>query len=180
MKNLLAIAVFALFLSSCNNVAKYAESINGLSTNWDAATNAATELVNKVNEAQEIFNNNKAQMAIPEGMEVPEEQAAQLNNLKNQYMGYGEQFSAISSEVSGFVSSWQEKAQEMTALKDGLAAGKIEGDVQAKVDELKGQVEEATTKVGTWSEQLEGLKTTATETYNQYKSMLDGLMNNAG
>jgi hypothetical protein len=37
------------------------------------------------------------------------------------------------SKPSEFVATWSEKSAEVTALKDGLAAGKIEGDVTAKL-----------------------------------------------
>ena len=180
MKNLIAVVVLALSFASCNSVAKYADSINALSTDWDATTESVTSLVSSVSDATQNWNKMKGEMTLPEGVEASEEDAAKLSSLMQTFTGLGEGFGGMNSDLSAFVNDWTEKAKGLTELKDGLAAGKIEGDVQAKIDGLTGTVEEAKGKVTSWTESLGQMVEQATNTYNQYKGIVDGLMSNAG
>ncbi len=69
--------------------------------------------------------------------------------------------SGISAELDGFVSSWTEKSNTMKALTDGLAAGKIEGDVAAQIADLTAATTDATSKLGSWKKKFDEVKATA-------------------
>ena len=56
------------------------------------------------------------------------------------------------------------------ALKDGLAAGKIEGDVAAQVADLSGLVTQANEKITAWTAKQAELKTGATSALEMLKS----------
>ncbi|MBK9582798.1 MAG: hypothetical protein IPO48_13075 [Saprospiraceae bacterium] len=65
---------------------------------------------------------------------------------------------------------WTEKAGAVTALKDGLAAGKIEGDVAAQIADLSGLVTQAGEKVTSWTAKQAELKTAADSAMGMLKS----------
>lgn len=175
MKNLIAIAVLAITFASCNSVGKYADAINSLSEDWNATTESVTALVSNVTEATANWNKMKGEMTIPEGVEVAEEDAAKLNALRSNYAEVGEGFGGLNNDLATFVNDWTEKAKGLTELQEGLAAGKIEGDVQAKIDGLKSTVEDAKTKVASWQETIGQLVQQATNIFQQYQGAVSGL-----
>jgi hypothetical protein len=59
-------------------------------------------------------------------------------------------YTPAQAELNDFVSMWTEKSTALTTLKDGLAAGKIEGDVVAQIAELSALVTQANEKVAAW------------------------------
>ena len=59
-------------------------------------------------------------------------------------------YAPLQQNINDFVKTWSEKSAEVTALKDGLAAGKIEGDVTAKLAELNGLVATAGENLTAW------------------------------
>lgn len=176
MKNLIAIAVLAITIASCSGgVGKYADAINGLSGDWNATTETVTALVSNVTEATANWNKMKGEMALPEGVTVAEEDAAKLNALRTNYAQVGEGFGGLNNDLATFVNEWTEKAKGLTELTEGLAAGKIEGDVQAKIDGLKGTIEDAKTKAGSWQETLGQLTQQATNIFQQYQSAVSSM-----
>ena len=178
MKKLIAFAAFAILLSSCSNVGKYKPMIEELSSNWDNATSMVTELSGKVTAAQADMASMNTQLNIsPETMEGwGDDVKAQFGNIAPSAKTNMGNLSGISSELDGFISGWQEKGAELQALKDGLAAGKLEGDVQAKIADLTAAASEATSKVSGWQAKLTEITAAAAKA----KSMLAEFMQNNG
>lgn len=156
MKKVLAFAAFAILLASCNNVGKYKPMIEELSTNWDSATSSVTDFASKVKTAQaDMASLNNQFSFAPEVMENwGEDVKEQFSTISTNSKANMEGLSSISSELDGFISSWQEKGAELQALKDGLANGKLEGDVQAKIASLTAASTDATSKLEGWQSKL--------------------------
>src|SRR5690606_27253924 len=67
-------------------------------------------------------------------------------------------YPTFQSTINDFVKTWTEKSAEVTALKDGLAAGKLEGDVTAKLADLNGMVTTATENLANWQSSYDAIK----------------------
>ena len=59
-------------------------------------------------------------------------------------------YAPLQQSINDFATTWTEKSAAVTALKDGLAAGKIEGDVTAQLAELGGLVTTANDNLKAW------------------------------
>lgn len=173
------IALFAMILAfvACDSVAKYKDGIEKLATDWDGATELVTNLASKLTTAQESLNGMKSQMNLTEEIKSQLSEDALTAAMKyiGQFTGFSETLGNLSGEVFGFVSNWQEKAKEVQALKDGLAAGKIEGDVPAKINDLTTMVDEAKGKVSAWDETISNTTSEAETAYGQFKAILDAV-----
>ena len=152
MKNLLLLVLPFVLFSCKSGVEAHKAAIEELGTNWDAATTAVTGFsealtaeVNSFNAVKESTTLTEDAMKMLKGDAATKyTEAAQAFN--DATAGYG----AIQSELSAFVTTWTEKAAAVTALKDGLAAGKIEGDVPAQITELSDLVTKANESLTAW------------------------------
>lgn len=142
---------------SCNNVAKYKDAITGLATDWDATTATVTGLVEKItglqNQAQNLMTSMNPSEEVAAAMN--EQQTATMNDLKQGLQANLGTLGEMSKAAFEFVSKWQTEGEKLTALKDGLAAGKLPKDVQATIDSLKATAEEGKSKVSEWEGALE-------------------------
>ncbi|MFZ1256940.1 MAG: hypothetical protein WAR77_11325, partial [Saprospiraceae bacterium] len=92
-----------------------------------------------------------------------------MDSMKIAFNSQIEGITGLASEVTSFATSWQEMSGKLASLKDGLAAGKLEGDVMAQVNELKSAVMDASTKADGWKNKLESAKVAAMAAYDMYK-----------
>ena len=65
----------------------------------------------------------------------------------------------MTEEVNTFVTEMMANDTKVQSLVDGLAAGKIDGDVDAMIAEVKLAMEEATAKIEVYYTQLEEFST---------------------
>ena len=98
------------------------------------------------------------------------EAATKWNDATAAYKAASDAYAPVQAELSDFVTMWTEKGAGVTALKDGLAAGKIEGDVAAQIAELSGLVTQATEKVTAWTGKQTELKTNADSALGMLKA----------
>lgn len=174
MKKVLAFVAFALFFASCSNVAKFKPLIEELSANWDTATASVTDFSTNLQTSQSDWMNTLNTMQL-----APESMAKWKDDAKNKYaeiqtsaQASTTNFAGIASELDAFIGDWQAKGTELQALKDGLAAGKLEGDVEGSITNLTSVANEATTKLAEWTTKFEEAKTSATSV----KQMFDEFM----
>ncbi|MBK9256896.1 MAG: hypothetical protein IPM42_15550 [Saprospiraceae bacterium] len=175
MKNLL-LFVLPLFLFSCKSgVEQHRASIEELSTNWDAATTAVTGFAEGLTAEINSYNAvSQATTLTPEAVaalkgDAATNYSAAAQAFANATAGYG----AIQAELNDFVAMWTEKSASVTALKDGLAAGKIEGDVAAQVAELSALVTKGTEGLATWQAKQAEVKAGADAAAEALKAAYD-------
>lgn len=149
-----------LLVFSCKGVDQHRTSIEELSTNWDATTKAITDFQAMV--SSDFTNYTQALAAMhpddaTRAKMTPAEVTAWEASQKTVTDALGA-YAPLQKTISDFVATWTEKSQEVTALKDGLAAGKIEGDVNAKVTELNGMIATANENLNSWKAQYATIK----------------------
>jgi hypothetical protein len=176
MKKLLLFAL-PLFLFSCKpGVEAHKVAIEELGTNWDSATKAVigfseglTKDVNGYTESAAALALDSATTAGLKG-DVATKWAETTSAVK---AATSDAYAPVQNELNEFVTMWTAKSAEVTALKDGLAAGKIEGDVAAKIADLSGLVTQANEKVASWTAKQAELKTAADAALGMLKSVYD-------
>jgi hypothetical protein len=149
-----------LLVFACKGVEQHRTSIEELSTNWDATTKAVTDFQAMV--SSDFTNYTQALAAMhpddaTRAKMTPAEVTAWEASQKTVTDALGA-YAPLQKTISDFVATWTEKSQEVTALKDGLAAGKIEGDVNAKVTELNGMIATANENLNSWKAQYATIK----------------------
>ena len=162
MKKFLLFAL-PLFLFSCKSgVDAHKASIEELGTNWDAATAAVTGFSESLTKDVTYFTESASAMTLDEAATAALKGDA-ATNWAAATAAYKaatvDAYAPVQTELNDFVTMWSEKAAAVTALKDGLAAGKIEGDVAAQVTELSTLVTQGNEKVTAWTAKQAELKT---------------------
>lgn len=171
MKKLIAIITPVLFLVSCKNVEQFRAPIEALSADWEKATTAVTEVGTMLGAAQTSLTSLKDSLMVDPKIaaKMKPEVTASLDSMKTAFMAQTEMIGGMASEVTSFAGSWQEMSTKLASLKEGLASGKLEGDVMAQVNELKTAVMDASTKADGWKSKLDATKAAAMAAYEMYK-----------
>jgi hypothetical protein len=164
MKKLLLFAL-PLFLFSCKSgVESHRMAIEELGTNWDAATTAVTGFSEGLTKDMTSYTEAAASMMLDSAATVAlkGDAATKWAEATAAYKtATTDAYAPVQAELNEFVTMWTEKTASVTALKDGLAAGKIEGDIAAQVADLSGLVTQANEKVTSWTAKQAELKTAA-------------------
>ena len=166
MKKVFSILSVSIILASCGgNVSKFKPIIEEVSSKWDTTTSAVTEFSTMVkNEQATVLNlSNNLQIDPTTMQKWDEATTAKFNNIKAMVQSNSNELTSISTEVDSFVSSWIEKSKDLTALKEGLVSGKLEGDVQGKINALTVATTDAASKLNTWQEQFGKIKATVAD-----------------
>ncbi len=163
MKKVLAFASIALIFAACNSVAKFKPQIEELAKTWDSTTSQVTEFATSVKTEQSNWANAATTMTVaPEAMAKWDDAAkAKYAEIQAAAQGSTTGIAGIASEVDGFVSTWTEKSNTMKALTDGLATGKIEGDVTAQIADLTAATTDASSKLASWKTKFDEVKAAA-------------------
>ena len=173
MQKFLLFAVLTFVLASCSNVGKYKEAIESLSGDWDSTTNAVVAIGEKITTAQNSWNTMQESMVVTDEMteNLGEDVLGQITELVAGNGAISDQFGDLSKGVFEFVSNWEEKGKKLTELKEGLAGGKLPGDVQGTIDELTNLVSEGKTKVSGWEEGLASAQAAAQSAMTKFKDL---------
>jgi len=151
MKKLFLFAL-PLLMISCKGVEQYRAGIEELSGNWDNTTKAVTDFQGMV--SSDLTNYTQAlagaQLDPAVAAKLKPEQTASLDAAQKAVTDALGAYAPLQQEINDFVAMWTEKSAAVTALKDGLAAGKIEGDVTAQLAELNALVTTANDKLKAW------------------------------
>lgn len=164
MRKLILLSLLTLTFA-CNNVAKFEEPINTLSSEWDAATTQVTEVVNKISQTQDMAKSALAAMNPDETVmaKLNDEQKGKIEELKQGLQGQIANLGQLAQTAFEFVNNWQKEGEKLTALKDGLAGKKLPKDVQTTIDSLKTLVGSANDSIASWGGQI----TAASDAVNQ-------------
>lgn len=170
------VGIFLLFISliACKNVEQYRAGIEELGSKWEAATASVTELTGMAEAENKAFASMTETPMIDSvsfAKLAPAAQA-QLTESKASFTNAGAGYATLLSELSTFSTEWSAKATEVAALKDGLAAGKLDGDVAGKIAELTNYVSEAETKIATLKETFKTVKEAVTNGSVNYKNLV--------
>lgn len=168
MKNLLVIFSSLLVIAACSNVDQFRAPIEALTSDWEKATTSVTEVGSMIGAAQSSLMSLKDSLVVDPSKKMSAEATASMDSLKNAFTSQVDGLSGLASEVTTFATSWEEMSGKLAALKDGLAAGKLEGDVMAQLDELKNAAMDAGTKVEAWTTKLNESKAAAMAAYEMF------------
>lgn len=164
MKNLL-LFVLPLLLFSCKpGVEAHRKAIEELGTSWDGATKSVIGFSEGLTADMTKYTEAAASLMLDSvaTSKLKGDAATQWTAATTAYKAATtDAFAPAQAELNDFVTMWTEKSSAITALKDGLAAGKIEGDVAAQVAELSGLVTQANEKVAAWTAKKTELNTAA-------------------
>ncbi|MBL0100387.1 MAG: hypothetical protein IPP49_10390 [Saprospiraceae bacterium] len=173
MKKLLLFAL-PLFLFSCKSgVDAHKTAIEELGKNWDAATASVTGFSESLTKDVTGYTEAAGTMMLDEAATaaLKGDAAKKWSEATAAYKAAtADAYAPVQTELNDFVTMWTEKAAGVTALKDGLAAGKIEGDVAGQIAELSGLATQATEKVTAWTAKQAELKTAADSALGMLKS----------
>jgi len=175
MKKLGLLLVVAISIFSCKNAEQHKAGIEELGTNWDATTAAFTEFAGTVEAENTTFTETTAAMAVDSAAlaKLPADAQTKINDAKAVVTNAGAGYASLLTEISTFGADWTAKAAEVTALKEGLAAGKLEGDAAAKIAELTTYVTDSQAKVATMKETFKSVKEASTNGQVEYTKVLE-------
>jgi len=174
MKKVLAFTAFALIFAACSNVAKFKPMVEELSAKWDSTTAGVTEFATAVKTEQSTWMNTVNEMQVaPETMEKWGDDAkAKYSEIQSTASANSSEMTGLVTELDGFVSTWSEKSQQVKALQDGVAAGKLEGDVSAQIAELTAAANDANSKLESWKTKFETVKASASQSRQMFAEFM--------
>ena len=152
--------VLPLLIVSCKGVEQYRAGIEELSGNWDNATKAVTDFAGTVSNDLTNYQTALAGVQIDEmtAKKLKPEQTAAFDAAKKAVEDALAGYAPFQQTINDFATMWTEKAATVTALKDGLAAGKLEGDVTGQLAELGTMVTTANDNLKAWTESYGAVK----------------------
>jgi hypothetical protein len=153
MKKLFLFALPLVLLVACKGVEQYRAGIEELSGSWDTTTKAITDFAGMVSNDMTAYTQAVASMPPMDeatAKKMKPEQIAAIDAAKKGVTDALGAYVPLQQTINEFVKMWSEKSADVTALKDGLAAGKIEGDVTAKLTELNAMVATGNDNLKAW------------------------------
>ena len=151
MKNLFFLFL-PLLVISCKGVEQHRTGIEELSANWDTTTKNVTDFQAMVSTDLTNYTKTLAAMQPDEASRAkmtPDQVTTWEASQKTVTDALGG-YAALQQTVNDFTTTWSEKSAEVAALKEGLANGKIEGDVNAKLTELNTMIATANENLAQW------------------------------
>lgn len=172
MKNLFFL-LLPLLILSCKGVEQYRAPVDELSTNWDNTTKAITDFQGMVSSDLTSYTQALAKMQPDDATKakLKADQVAAWETAQKAVTDALGAYAPMQKTINDFVKTWSEKSAEVTALKDGLAAGKIEGDVNAKITELNAMVAAGNENLTAWKASYATVKSSVDAAFNNLQSM---------
>lgn len=167
-----------VFMVACGGgVEQYRAGIETLATDWDATTSAVTEFSSTIGNDLSSFSQLAGSMQLSEDVTkaLKPEQATQWQGAQAAFTQALQAFAPLRTKVGEFTKTWGEKAAEVQALKDGLAAGKLEGDVAGQIASLTTLVTQAKDSLTGWQTEHAAAKTGAQTAADALKALYDTL-----
>lgn len=169
MKKLLAFLLITSIFA-CKNIEQYKAGITELGTKWEATSAAVGEFATMLDASKAAHMANLDSLKIDSSFlaKVKKTDVAAVTAALQAYNDSGAGFEAVSAQLNELKGTWSAKGEEVKALQDGLAAGKLDGDVTAKIAELNNYITTSETAVA-------GMKETVNKTSEASKSAYDAL-----
>lgn len=159
MKQLI-LFILPVLMIACKGVEQHRANIEELSADWETTTKEITDFQAQVsndftqyNQALAAIHPDDATRAAMTPDQVTAWEASQkpATDALNAYPPF-------QKKISDFMTTWTEKSEEVTALKDGLASGKIEGDVDARIADLRAMITTANENLTSWKAEYATIK----------------------
>ncbi len=159
MKKLFLFAL-PLLLISCKGVEQHRAGIEELSGNWDNTTKSITDFAGMVSSDLTGYTRALAGVRLDDAVakKLKPEQTAAFASAQEAVTKALSGYAPLQQSINDFVKTWTEKSADMTALKDGLAAGKIDGDVNAKTAELNDMIATGNNNLKDWQGSYASIK----------------------
>jgi hypothetical protein len=170
--------LFAISFLACDNIGQYKDAITTLAGDWDKTTASVTGFADMLKGEQVNFLQMFATMKnIPAETKekLGEAGTASLNELQISMLKHDNTFNSLISEVNEFIGQWTEKGAEVTALKEGLENGKIEGDVMSKISSLTEMITNGQNKLEGWTGSLNTVKEAAAANFGSFQELIASL-----
>ncbi|HUR31465.1 MAG TPA: hypothetical protein VMZ69_08520 [Saprospiraceae bacterium] len=151
MKNLFFF-LLPLLVFACKSVEKHREPIMKLSSDWDATTKDITDFQAMVSADLTTYTKSLAAVQPDDATRAkmtPQQVTVWEASQKTVTDALGS-YAPLQKTINDFVATWTEKSAEVTALKDGLEKGKLDGDVDAKIAELNAMNATARENLNAW------------------------------
>lgn len=176
MRKLLFLLPFTLFIA-CENVGKYAETIQSLSGDWSSTSEAVTGLMGNITETQGDISQMLSEMAIGEDLQSSLEQGVldQLAGFRDQVSNQGAGLTGLLEKVNTFKGEWEEKAETLQEIKDQLETGKVPEGIEESLNSIRETIASGQTSVSEWEPQLEKIQTDANSAFDQFTELLDSV-----
>ncbi|MDQ3140810.1 MAG: hypothetical protein M3Q56_01030 [Bacteroidota bacterium] len=172
MKKLFFLIIPVLFVFACKNTEQFRAPIDALSADWEKTTTMVTEVGSMLTSAQSMVAGMKDSFMIDPKMKLTPAKTASLDSMKMAFNAQLDGLTGLANDFAAFTTAWAEKSAKVNALKEGLASGKLEGDVMAQVEALKKDVAEANTNAEAWRSKTLAAQQTAINAYGMYKENL--------
>lgn len=177
MKKLLFIVVPMVLFSCKPGVEAFRGQIEELTTNWDSTTKSVTEFANNLSTEISGFTNAASTMTMGEDIMkgLKPEMATQYADATTAFSAATATYGPIQAELGEFTKMWVEKTATVNALKEGLAAGKIEGDVKMQIADLTALIAQANEKLAGWQGKQAEAKAASDVALNNLKAVYEKL-----
>ena len=152
MKNLFFFLLLPLLALSCKGVEQYRAGIEELSGKWDTTTKSLTDFSGMVSTDMSNYTKALAAMKLDEATtkKLKPEQVQSWEAAQKIATDALSQYVPLQKTISDYIKTWTEKTKDVNDLKEGLAAGKLEGDVTAKIAELNTMVSGGEENLKAW------------------------------
>ncbi len=169
--------ILPLLVLSCKGVEQYKAGIEELSGKWDTTTKAVSDFSGMV--SSDMSNYTKALASI----KMDDATAKKLKPEQIQAWEAGEKaatdalaaYAPLQKTINDFLKTWTEKSADVNALKSGLAAGKLEGDVTAKIAELNAMVTTAGENLNAWKASYSTVKGAVASSLTNLQQMMTSM-----
>lgn len=159
MKQLI-LFILPVLMISCKGVEQHRANIEELSADWETTTKEITDFQAQV--SNDFTQYNQALAALhPDDATRAAMTPDQVTAWEASQKPATDALNAIppfQKKINDFMTTWSEKSEEVTALKDGLASGKLEGDVDARIADLRAMISTANENLTSWKAEYATIK----------------------
>jgi hypothetical protein len=141
-----------LLIFACKGAEQYRAGIEEVSGNWDTTTKAISDFSAMVSTDMTNYTKALGTMHVDEeaAKKMKPEQMTAQDAAQKTAMDALSAYTPLQKAINDFLQTWTEKTADVNSLKDGLAKGKIEGDVNAKLTELRNMITTANENLTAW------------------------------
>lgn len=173
MKNLLIIlAAGALTVMACKSVEQYRAPIEALTAEWSKTGEMVMNTTSQLENANTFLGGMVDSFKIDSTKKWSNNALADMNEARTAFMAQVQGLSGLVTEVNDFKSKWQSMTADVDALSTGLKNGKLEGDVMAKINDLKANSATAISQCESWNKNIMGAQATAVKAWDMFKQAL--------
>ncbi|HRI00682.1 MAG TPA: hypothetical protein PK006_06485 [Saprospiraceae bacterium] len=172
MKKLAILFSLVAIVFACKNVDQFRAPIEALTADWEKASTALSGLGTTIGATQTSLASLKDSFAIDPKAKIAPAMMTKLDSIKNVFTTSTSGMESIASAFTTSMTNWTSLSEKVKGLKEGLASGKLNGDVMAQINELKNAVTNSSSEVESYTAKLNTVKTDAMAAYDMFKQTL--------